>query len=156
MQHSEKVISIVKLRSIKYFMVLAILVSSIKVLAQSSDEFNTHKLASLCRVWGFLKYYHPIVAKGRLDWDAELINKLKVFRPINDKKAFNLELTKWLNSIGDIPDTGIYKASTLENVFLKPNFDWITEDSFFDGKVVGKLMFILKNHNQYDNYLINI
>jgi hypothetical protein len=29
------------------------------------------KIATFCKVWGFLKYYHPKVAIGKLDWDKE-------------------------------------------------------------------------------------
>jgi hypothetical protein len=36
---------------------------------------ENQKLESLCRVWGFLKYYHPQVAKGNLNWDQQLFKK---------------------------------------------------------------------------------
>ncbi|APT21372.1 hypothetical protein BU993_01200 [Flavobacterium columnare] len=29
---------------------------------------DSEKLVSTCKVWGFLKYYHPNVAKGGFDW----------------------------------------------------------------------------------------
>src|ERR1051325_6322085 len=30
----------------------------------------------LCRVWGFLKYYHPSVQKGKIDWDSTLLSNI--------------------------------------------------------------------------------
>ena len=38
-------------------------------------ELNEQKiddLELLCRIWGFLKYHHPAVAKGNYNWDNEL------------------------------------------------------------------------------------
>ncbi|MGC3977414.1 MAG: hypothetical protein QM751_03810 [Paludibacteraceae bacterium] len=29
---------------------------------------NTSDLAVLCKVWGYLKYYHPAVVEGKYDW----------------------------------------------------------------------------------------
>ena len=37
---------------------------------------QTEKLAATCKVWGFLKYYHPNVASGELNWDSQLLEKL--------------------------------------------------------------------------------
>ena len=37
------------------------------------DIDNVHKL---CKVWGFVKYYHPAVTKGKYDWDNQLLKYL--------------------------------------------------------------------------------
>lgn len=55
--------------------------------AQALSE--TQKLESLCKVWGFLKYYHPHVAKGDLDWDKQLIQKIDELDQIDDKVQLN-------------------------------------------------------------------
>ena len=47
-----------------------------KNLAQEKLTEN-QKLETLCKVWGFLKYYHPFVAKGSYNWDNQLIEKIK-------------------------------------------------------------------------------
>ena len=41
------------------------LLSGLTAIAQTNQN-----LESLCKFWGFLKYYHPTVAEGKLDWDA--------------------------------------------------------------------------------------
>ena len=33
-------------------------------------------LVALGQLWGFLKYHHPVVSEGKLDWDAELIEMI--------------------------------------------------------------------------------
>ena len=34
---------------------------------------DVENLALLCKVWGFMKYYHPSVRAGEYDWDRELL-----------------------------------------------------------------------------------
>ena len=58
-----------------YFL-LIVFMGSQNFLAQEKLTQN-EKLETLCKVWGFLKYYHPNVAKGTYNWDNQLIEKIK-------------------------------------------------------------------------------
>lgn len=40
------------------------------------NENEIKNLSNLCKVWGFLKYYHPNVAKGNFNWDEHLLTIL--------------------------------------------------------------------------------
>ena len=52
--------------------ILAVLLLSSRVRSQIILDEN-EKLFATAKVWGFLKYYHPSVAKGEFDWDSQLI-----------------------------------------------------------------------------------
>ena len=67
---------------------------SLNFSAQIVSE--TQKLESLCRVWGFLKYYHPHVAKGNLNWDKQLFQKINELENINDKQSLNNFYSEWI------------------------------------------------------------
>lgn len=43
--------------------------------AQAQTNIHVSQLATLGKVWGFLKYYHPAIAKGKTDWDCALPHK---------------------------------------------------------------------------------
>lgn len=61
------------------------------------DILNTRQinnLATLAKEWGYLKYHHPLVASGKVDWDYELFKIL----PIVDATNFQSKLQKWKNS----------------------------------------------------------
>ena len=60
---------------VKIFALFLILLNS-QIIYSQSKLSETEKLASLCKVWGFLKYYHPNVAKGNFNWDEQLLNTL--------------------------------------------------------------------------------
>src|SRR5262245_38754037 len=42
-------------------------------VSRASAQSEVERLASLGKVWGFLKYYHPGVAAGPIDWDSVLV-----------------------------------------------------------------------------------
>ncbi|MBL7881618.1 MAG: peptidase S41, partial [Chryseobacterium gambrini] len=65
------------------FSLFIILFLNLHFSAQTLSE--NQKLESLCKVWGFLKYYHPNVAKGQFDWDQQLFQKIDELENINNK-----------------------------------------------------------------------
>lgn len=60
---------------------------------------NTENTATLIHIWGFLKYNHPMVASGVLDWDSEFIQKLnKIEQSPSDKVTDEIYLD-WLSKL---------------------------------------------------------
>ena len=60
----------------------------------------------LCRVWGFLKYFHPQVAKGHFSWDFELLKMIPPAKTAPSRDSLSRLLTGWINSLGPLPDCG--------------------------------------------------
>ena len=58
-------------------------------------------LESLCKIWGFLKYYHPKIAQGEIDWDQELFKYIPLCIDA-DRKELNNIFIQWINRIGDV------------------------------------------------------
>lgn len=79
--------------------VLIFFLSTSLFSAQTVSEIQ--KLESLCKVWGFLKYYHPNVAKGSFDWDKQLLQKIDELENIHDKNQLNILYSEWLDSLGE-------------------------------------------------------
>src|SRR5690606_41000441 len=52
----------------------------------SLDGKQVQNLFSLCRIWGFLKYYHPNVSDGSLNWDEQLFERISTL----DRKSTRL------------------------------------------------------------------
>ena len=51
---------------------------------------QTQKLAATCKVWGFLKYYHPNVTDGSKNWDEQLFQILPKVEEAKTSEAFSL------------------------------------------------------------------
>ncbi|SMC47778.1 S41 family peptidase [Chryseobacterium sp. YR221] len=116
---------------------------------------ENQKLESLCRVWGFLKYYHPNVAKGKLDWDQQLFHKINDLEKIHDKTELNLLYSEWIESLGKVDEC---KSCLKEDdkVYFLNNFDlkWIDNPNIFTEQTAQTLHYIENNRNTGDNHYL--
>ncbi|MGE8553829.1 MAG: S41 family peptidase [Chryseobacterium jejuense] len=116
---------------------------------------ENQKLESLCRVWGFLKYYHPHVAKGNLNWDQQLFKKINELERINDKAVLNNLYSNWIASLGKINECTECLQETDKTYFLK-NFDlsWMDNSDIFTSALSQKLHYIENNRNMGNHHYI--
>jgi C-terminal processing protease CtpA/Prc len=111
---------------------------------------ETEKLAATCKVWGFLKYYHPKVASGKINWDNQLLEKLPRIEKAQTKAAFSLILENWIDELGPIKEVAPIAVPKEVELFDK-NFDlsWFN-NKLFSKKLSKKLKFIEDNRFQSD------
>ena len=57
-------------------------------------------LIALGQLWGFLKYHHPAVSEGKLDWDAELIKIIPSVMNAQNEEEWKVILDNWVDSLG--------------------------------------------------------
>ena len=107
---------------------------------------ETQKLATTCKVWGFLKYYHPNVASGKFNWDEQLFTILSQVEKATTKEAFSKVLENWIVSLGEVKKIAPIKDSDTLTYFYK-NLDlkWLNNNTNFSKKVSEKLEFIKNN-----------
>lgn len=119
------------------------------------SDLNSQKIEDLellGRVWGFLKYHHPEIAKGNYNWDYELFRFLPQYlNAENDKERNNL-LIQWVDGLGDIKKCKKCKP-TDENAFLKPDLSWIENQ---DEALKKKLLSVYNNRSQGEHYYIGV
>lgn len=123
----------------------------IPAFAQTS-RMESEKIATFCKLWGFLKYYHPQVAKGKFDWDAEFTTRIKVLPLLQSKKEISDYYSDWVESLGKVS----YCSSCLNisDDDLMFNFDlaWLSDTTLFTEPFIRELQFIRQNRNQKENY----
>ena len=112
---------------------------------------ETEKLASLGKIYGFLKYYHPEVGKGKFNWDKELIKQLPEVLKSTDKKSLSQIYVNWIESLGKIENC---KKCDSDEEYFDKNFDlsWTQDSTLFSNELSSKLKFIEKNRNQKENF----
>ena len=112
------------------------------------------KLSATCKVWGFLKYYHPKVAKGDFNWDEQLFEMLSKIEKTDNNDEFSLVLENWINNLGEIKEIApIVLSKDIE--YFDKNFDlsWF-DNKRFSKKLFQKLKFIEKNRFQGNQFFI--
>ena len=136
----------------KITLVLVVLFSQITFGYAKITE--TEKLAATCKVWGFLKYYHPKVAGGEVNWDNQLLEKLPKIEKAQTKEEFSLILENWIDELGPIKEVAPI-AIPKEIEFFDKNFDlsWFNA-KLFSKKLSKKLKFIEENRFQGEQYYV--
>lgn len=110
---------------------------------------ETEKLTATCKVWGFLKYYHPKVAGGEVNWDNQFLEKLPQIEKAETKEEFSLILENWIDELGSVKEIAPIDAPKDIELFDK-NFDlsWLNNTKLFSKKLSKKLKFIEENRFQ--------
>ncbi len=140
---------------LKIFLIGIIIVHSLKSHSQVQMAEND-KLATYCKVWGFLKYYHPVVATGNIKWDIEFKAKYKQIDSLNTKKEINKFYSKWLKSLGDVKSCAECNNNIADSLKRNLDLSWMNDSMSFDKDVIKQLHYIEKNRNQISKYYINV
>ncbi|MBL0735995.1 peptidase S41 [Flavobacterium sp. GN10] len=117
---------------------------------------ETEKLAATCKVWGFLKYYHPAVAAGKTNWDEQLFTILPKVESASTKEEYATVIEKWIDELGNIPENKPQLDDPKRDYFNKNlNLDWTQQEKLFSKSLSSKLKFIEENRFQGSNYYVN-
>lgn len=88
-------------------------------------------LTHLGKIWGFLKYYHPAIAKGNYNWDYELFRTLTPFVQAKTTAERQKIMLSWIEKLGP---AGVAKPFEIpKDAPLKPDLDWIGRSDFNKG-----------------------
>lgn len=117
------------------------------------NDTQIKNLELLGRVWGFLKYRHPEIAKGHYNWDYELFRILPKYQNVKSFTERDNLLLSWIEKLGELKPCASCKE-TSENAFLKPDLAWIN-NSGLSKTLEEKLIHIHKNRNQGQHYYID-
>jgi C-terminal processing protease CtpA/Prc len=109
-------------------------------------------LALLGKTWGFLKYHHPEVGKGKYDWDDELFQFLPEFMKVNDTRQRDESLLRWIEKYGELPVCTTCKE-TAADAYQKPDFSWV-ENGNMSPVLKEKIKEIYQNRHQGTHYYI--
>jgi len=105
-------------------------------------------LATLCKVWGFIKYYHPSVVEGKNTWDDELIKMMPEVLKSKNNDERNRLLSEWLASLEEFERDTLPKLDP-DSVKIYPDLGWI-EDEKELGLLSRQLEPIITAKRNYD------
>ncbi|NVO30635.1 S41 family peptidase [Hymenobacter lapidiphilus] len=112
-------------------------------------------LAVLGRVWGFVKYYHPAVARGEFNMDAELLRVLPRVLASSSTAARSQVLSAWLASLGPVPACPKCREPDPKSVRLQPDLDWLMDKRQLNPSLSEQLTFLRRNRNQGPHYYVS-
>ncbi|MCL2245659.1 MAG: S41 family peptidase [Lentimicrobiaceae bacterium] len=117
-----------------------------------SDE-QTENLVVLGKVWGFLKYYHPAIAKGNYNWDYELFRILPKILNAESKQQRDSVLINCIEKLCNFRQGKPLKEN--KNIVIYPDLNWI-DKSDFDPKLVNLLKKVRQAKRSSEHYYIEL
>lgn len=97
--------------------------SGSRISIQSVNQVQADNLNRLGLIWGFLKYYHPAIARGELNWDYALFRVLPGVLSASDRKAADNVVLEWVRAIGSCQQgASPIKADSIK---LQPDLEWM-------------------------------
>jgi len=126
---------------------------SISTYSQTTLK-ESQKISTFCKIWGFLKYYHPTVAKGKLDWDNEFTTRIKSLTLLNSKQEMCYYYSKWIDSLGKVEICKKCKDKMPDSLKFNLDLTWLNDSTVFTNDLIKQLQYIKQNRNQGKNYYV--
>jgi hypothetical protein len=117
--------------------------SGINVGALSRVQINN--LATLGKVWGFLKYHHPDITSGRRNWDYDLFRVLPRVLAASDRVAGNAALAQWVADMGSVASCSPCATLDTADLHLRPDLKWIADERYLGRNLSRALQSIYVN-----------
>jgi C-terminal processing protease CtpA/Prc len=114
------------------------------ITLSSLTETQVEHLAMLSMAWGFLKYHHPRIAAGELQWDFELFRVLPKVLQAPHRVSLQNTLTEWVAKLG-VPQSCNPCAEEPENTHLLPEIDWIRDSDLLGAELSDQLQSVHEN-----------
>ena len=96
-----------------------------KIVVADLSPVQIANLAELGKVWGFLKYHHPLVAAGSRHWDYDLFRVAPAVLAAPDRTAANAAMAKWIADLGPVAKCEPCAALSQTELHIAPDIDWI-------------------------------
>lgn len=103
-----------------------------KSFSQTLTEIQAKRVAEFGKVWGLMKYYHPRLADGSLNWNDTLRNYIFKVKNCSSDQEFNSLLSKLFRDIGNYPVDR--KKFLKSEKYYTQTFEvgWISQSHFLD------------------------
>ena len=137
----------------RFFIILAAIAVTVNTFNPAFAQTSTERIALYCKVWGFLRYHHPGVAGGIIDWDSVFITHINGAMTAKDNTQLNTELSALIDAAG--PDDNPRAGSLRGDIFTK-NHDvqWLHASPFLNEKNREKLQYIYAHRNHGSNRFV--
>ncbi|MDX1349611.1 MAG: hypothetical protein R3279_05155, partial [Putridiphycobacter sp.] len=137
----------------KYLLSMLLVLICFSKSSYSQELSETDKLFATCKVWGYLKYYHPKVAAGKFDFDRKLFELLSQIENSSSKEEFSRTLTDWIITFGKIKSN---PKSPNENYFDKNfNLEWTKNEQCFSPELTEIFKDIENNRHQGKKHYVS-
>ena len=120
---------------------------------QNLDAAAIDNLFLAAKVWGYLKYHHPLVASGCLDWDRELLDTLPEILDAPDGKRGQKIVTSW---IGDIQSKKRCPEGPAGERHLQPPTAWLGDADLLGKDLLRSLGSVARSPRSWQQHYVSL
>jgi C-terminal processing protease CtpA/Prc len=113
----------------------------------SLSEVQTQNLATLGKVWGFVKYHHPTVTSGKRQWDFDLFRVLPKILAAKDRASANTAMLQWIDALGEVPACKPCATLSGSDLQIRPDTAWLEDKVQLGAKLSARLHEIYINRS---------
>jgi len=117
--------------------------SGIALTALSDTQIAN--LATLAKVWGFLKYHHPAVTSGQHHWDYDLFRVLPQVLAASDQASSLAAISKWIANLGPVSRCTNCATLGTADLAVNPNLSWLSDTSLLGADLSQTLQNVYAN-----------
>jgi len=125
------------------------------VVVHQLSAVQIENLATLGKVWGFLKYHHPKITAGERHWDYDLFRVLPAIVEASDRASANAALVRWIDSLGPVAACNPC-AKLDDNLTFGPDLDWIKHEQVLGVDLSRRLRTIYENRRPGAQFYLSI
>jgi hypothetical protein len=142
----------------KKIFILSSLLGLFSISCIGQNLQTTARIKDFIKVWGFLKYYDPAIAKGNIDWDSVFVTHFQKIVDATSSNKFRNEILAVINSAGTPLKTTVESKKLPESLFVlnKVSNNWFNNSKTFNDRIKNQLQYIYNNRNQDTNRYIKI
>jgi hypothetical protein len=123
------------------------------IVLSSLTPVQVDNLATLGKVWGFLKYHHPVITSGQRNWDYALLRVMPSVLAARDRAAAKRVLHQWIAGLGRLADCKPCTMLHAKDLALRPALEWIDDKKTLGNDLSGDLQRIYRNRSTAQHYV---
>lgn len=114
----------------------ATLALTLSANAEPLSPNQTSNLYLVGKVWGYLKYHHPTITRGCLDWDEKLLRDIPAMLHATDDDQVIDAMEAWID---DLERADACAERNLSGRHFGPRDDWLLDQKLLGAELVDRL-----------------
>ena len=127
--------------------------SGSRIALDSLTPIQVENMATVARVWGFLKYHDPTVTTGQRHWDYELFRIMPAVLAAQDRAQANEAMLAWVDKLGPVSACSPCVPAPAGELDIKPALGWIHDKKALGGALSERLEGIYANRTGKQFYV---
>jgi C-terminal processing protease CtpA/Prc len=126
------------------------------IVVSRLSDMQTQNLVTLGKVWGFLKYHHPVVTAGKRHWDYELFRVMPRVLAAGDRDSANAALRDWIRGLGEVPPCSACTTLRTDDLHLSPDVGWIDQEAALGSDLTALLRTVYRRRTAGPQFYVSL